>query len=459
MDASTYSQRRQTLRNALSDGAILILSNAEAPKNYTDNVYPFRQDSNFLYYAGINQADVAALLLPDGDAVLFGREEHPDDLVWFGPHATLADHAAASGFSRTAFRRDLHGVVKDLKAKGVAIHYLPPYRGDRTLELGEILDLDPRLVGAGVSWDLVKAVIAQRSIKSEAEIEEIEGAISVTAEAYRAVMAAAKPGKTEAEMAAVLYQVGVVHDRQQAFNPIVSVRGEVLHNTSYANTLADGDLLVVDSGAESARWYASDITRTFPVSGRYSTRQREVYEIVLSMQMAAIDLASPARTNRELHLLAALTAARGLIDIGLMQGTPEDAVEAGAHALFFPHGLGHMLGQDVHDMEDLGDLVGYAEGESRSEQFGLNFLRLAKKLEPGFVITVEPGIYFVPALIDRWRAEGRHTDFIRYDRLDGYKGFGGVRIEDDVLITSDGARVLGPPIPKTVEDVEVAVAG
>ncbi len=459
MDAATYSQRRQMLRGNVPDGAILILGNGEAPKNYTDNVYPFRQDSNFLYYAGINQADMAALLMADGEAILFGREEHPDDLVWFGPHATLSDHAGASGFSRTAFRRDLGDVVKELKAKGVAVHYLPPYRGDRTLELGEILGVDPRDVAAGVSWDLVKAVIAQRSIKSEAEIGEIESALEVTAAAYEAVMATTRAGRTEAEMAAVLQRIALAYDRQQAFNPIVSVRGEVLHNTSYANTLADGDLLLVDSGAESPHWYASDITRTIPVSGRFSPRQREVYEIVLSMQTAAIDLASPARTNRELHLLAALTAARGLIDIGLMQGAPEAAVEAGAHALFFPHGLGHMLGQDVHDMEDLGDLVGYPEGESRSEQFGLNFLRLAKKLEPGYVITVEPGIYFVPALIDRWRAEGRYTDFIRYDRLEDYKTFGGVRIEDDVLITEDGARVLGPPIPKTVEAVESAIAG
>ncbi|MEN8164334.1 MAG: aminopeptidase P family protein [Acidobacteriota bacterium] len=457
MNAQTYAVRRRTLREALPDGAILILANAEAPKNYTDNVYPFRQDSNFLYYVGVNEAGMAALLLPDGEEILFGREEHPDDLVWHGPHAVLSDHASASAFAGTALRKTLTSVVADLRAKGVEIHYLPPYRAERRFELAEILDTDPRSVDGGVSQTLIKAVIAQREIKSDAEIAEIEGALAVTAEAYREVMAATRPGRTEAELAAVLQRVALAHDRQQSFNPIVSVRGEVLHNTSYGNTLTDGDLLLVDSGADSALWYASDITRTFPVSGTFTSQQRDVYEIVLAMQEAAIKAASPKKTNRELHMLAALTAARGLVDFGLMQGDPQAAVEAGAHALFFPHGLGHMLGQDVHDMEDLGDLVGYDEGDRRSEQFGLAFLRLAKKLEAGFVITIEPGIYFVPALIDQWQAAGRHSEFIRYDRLEAYQGCGGIRIEDDVLITEVGARVLGPGIPKTVAELEAVV--
>ena len=457
MDAQTFSARRRVLREVLPDGAILILANREAPKNYSDNVYPFRQDSHFLYYVGVNEAGMAALLLPDGEEILFGREEHPDDLVWHGPHAVLADHAEASGFAGIATRKTLAWVVSEMRVRGVEIHYLPPYRAERRFELAEILDADPRTVDGGVSQALVKAVIAQRSIKSGAEVAEIEGALAVTAEAYQEVMAATRPGRTEAELAAVLQGVALAHDRQQSFNPIVSVRGEVLHNTSYANTLADGDLLLVDSGADSARSYASDITRTFPVSGTFSQKQRDVYEIVLAMQEAAIEAASPGTTNRELHMLAALTAAQGLVDLGLMQGDPQDAVEAGAHALFFPHGLGHMLGQDVHDMEDLGDLVGYDEGDSRSEQFGLAFLRLAKKLEPGFVITIEPGIYFVPALIDQWRKKNRHEEFIRYDRLDAYQGFGGIRIEDDVLITADGARVLGPGIPKTVAELESVV--
>ena len=457
MDAQTFSNRRRILREALPEGAILILANTEAPKNYADNVYPFRQDSHFLYYVGVHEAEMAALLLPDGEEILFGREEHPDDLVWHGPHAVLSDHAEASGFAGFAARKTLAWVVSEMRERGIGIHYLPPYRAERRFELGEILNTDPRTVDQGVSQALVKAVIAQRSIKTDAEIGEIEDALSVTAEAYRKIMAATRPGRTEAQLAAVLQGVALAHDRQQSFNPIVSVRGEVLHNTSYANTLADGNLLLVDSGADSPRSYASDITRTFPVSGKFSSRQRDVYEIVLAMQEAAIAAASPHTTNRELHMLAALTAAEGLIDLGLMQGDPHAAVEAGAHALFFPHGLGHMLGQDVHDMEDLGDLVGYDEGDGRSEQFGLAFLRLAKKLEPGFVITIEPGIYFVPALIDQWRAAGRHSEFIRYESLEAYRTFGGIRIEDDLLITEEGARVLGPGIPKTVAELESVV--
>lgn len=457
MNAQTYRDRRRELREAVSGGAILLLANTEAPKNYTDNVYPFRQDSHFLYYVGVNEAEMAALVLPDGEEILFGRQEHPDDLVWHGPHAVLADHAAASGFETTGFRKTLVGVVSDLRAKGVEIHFLPPYRAERRFELAEILEADPRSIDDGASQALIKAVIVQRSIKSDAEVNEIEGALAVTARAYKAVMAGTRAGRTEAEMAAVLQQVGLAHDRQQSFNPIVSVRGEVLHNTSYANTLADGDLLLVDSGADSARWYASDITRTFPVSGTFTQKQRDVYEIVLAMQEKTIAAASPEKTNRELHMLAALTAAQGLTDLGLMQGDPQAAVDAGAHALFFPHGLGHMLGQDVHDMEDLGDLVGYDEGDSRSEQFGLAFLRLAKKLQPGFVITIEPGLYFVPALIEQWRSENRNGEFIRYDKLNDYMNFGGIRIEDDVLITSDGSRVLGPGIPKTVAELESVV--
>ncbi len=459
MNAQTFAARRSTLRAAVPDGAILILGNAEAPRNYPDNVYPFRQDSHFLYFLGIDEADMAALILPDGETILFGREEHPDDLVWHGPHPVLGDHASASGADRTDYRKNLPAVVEALLVQKVAVHVLPPYRAERRFELAEIFGTDPRTVDDLVSLDLIRAVVAQRSIKSNEEIAEIENALAVTAEAYAEVMVATGAGKTEAELAAVLQRVALAADRGQAFNPIVSVRGEVLHNTSYANTLSDGDLLLVDSGAESLRYYASDITRTFPVSGRFTDRQRDVYEVVLEMQTAAIEAASPEKTNRDLHMLAALKAVEGLAAIGLMRGDAQSAVEAGAHALFFPHGLGHMLGLDVHDMEDLGDVVGYAEGERRSDQFGLAFLRLARKLEPGFVITVEPGLYFVPALIDQWRAENRYGEYIRYDRLDDYRGFGGVRIEDDVLITPNGSRVLGPPIPKTVAELEGAVGG
>jgi Xaa-Pro aminopeptidase len=456
MDAGTYRARREQLRANVDGGAILIPGNTDAPMNYPDNPYPFRQDSHFLYSVGISEAGMAAVVEPDGRETLYGRPSDPDDMVWHGPRPHVGDHAAAAGFDRSADIAELSGNVARLRSAGVRVHYLPPYRAERTLRLAELLEIDPGAVGDGASRPLMHAVSRQRSVKSDAEIAEIEDALTVTAEMYRAAMALARPGRTEAEVAGTLQARALVHGRRQSFLPIVSVRGEVLHNHSYGNTLADGDLMVIDSGAESPLGYASDITRTFPVNGHFSPRQREIYEVVLAAQIAAIGAASPERSNRDLHLLAARTIASGLADLGLMRGDVDDAVASGAHALFFPHGIGHMLGLDVHDMEDLGDIVGYPEGESRSSQFGLNFLRMTRRLEPGFVITVEPGIYFIPALIDRWRADGRHAEFIDFDRVETYRGFGGIRIEDDVLITATGSRVLGPGIPKTVADVEAA---
>jgi Xaa-Pro aminopeptidase len=457
MDAKTYTARREVLRNAVPEGAILIMGNDEAPKNYVDNPYPFRQDSHFLYYAGVSQAGLALLIEPDGREVLYGTPDHPDDVIWFGPHPILGDHAAAGGISESTGIGDLGDRLAALKEGGAGIHYLPPYRGDRSFVLGAFLGVDPREVAAGPSVELIRAVAAQRSIKEEAEIAEMEDALAVTATMYRATMQSAEPGRTEAEIAAIHRASAAAADRQQAFTPIVTVCGDVLHNHSYADTLEEGDLLLVDSGAESPGFYASDITRTMPVTGKFTSQQRDIYEIVLAANQAAIEAAAPGLTNRELHLIAARTITEGLKNVGVMKGNVDRAVDAGAHALFFVHGLGHMIGLDVHDMEDLGDVVGYDEGEKRSDQFGLAYLRLARKLEPGFVITIEPGIYFIAALVERWQGEGRHKGYIRYDKLDDYCGLGGVRIEDDVLITDDGHRVLGPPIPKTVAEIEEAM--
>ena len=458
MDNTTYRLRRQALRMSAPHGAILILGNDEAPRNYADNVYPFRQDSSFLYYVGVAQPGMALLMLPDGQDVLFGQPESLDDVIWLGPHPTLADYEAASGCDARAFTDTLGDRVARLLADGTAVHYLPPYRGERRFLLGALLGRDPRDVDGSASIELVRAVIAQRSLKTDAEVVEIEEALTVTAAMYRAAIRATQAGRTEAEIAGALLTTAVAMDRQPAFSPIVSVRGEVLHNTTRSNTLGDGDLLLIDSGAESAGGYASDITRTFPVTGRFSSVQRDIYQVVLAAQLAAIEAVAPGVTNLEVHLTAARTIAEGLTALGLMRGNPASAVEAGAHALFMPHGIGHMLGLDVHDMEDLGDLVGYPDGAPRSSQFGLNALRLARAHQPGFVVTIEPGIYFIPALIDRWRSEGRLREFVRYETLDRFAGFGGIRIEDDVLVMASGRRVLGPAIPKSADDVEEAMA-
>ncbi len=459
MDTQTYIARRKALRSKVEGGAILLLGQQETSRNYLANPYPFRQDSHFLYYVGTDLPDLAALILPDGEELLFGAPEDPDDLVWHGPHPVLGDHAQAAGLANHRDISTLGEQLTKLKASGAAIHYLPPYRPDRTVRLAELLGGSLDEVTAGPSAQLVRAVVAQRSIKSDAEVAQIEDALAVSYEMYQAAYALTAPGRRESEVAGAMQGVALAHGRAQSFLPIVSVRGEVLHNNTYGNVMQAGELLLVDSGTESPHYYASDITRTLPVSGTFDPRQRAVYQAVLDSQLAAIDAAKAGVTNKALHLIAARTMASGLRELGIMKGDVDEAVQAGAHALFYVHGLGHMMGVDVHDMEDLGDAVGYPEGEPRSEQFGLAFLRLAKPLEAGFVITVEPGIYFVPALIERWRAESKHSDFINYDEAAKFIGFGGVRIEDDILITTTGARVLGKPIPKTIPEVESALKG
>lgn len=457
MEPSTYAARREALRTAVPNGAILIMGNEDSPRNYVDSIYPFRQDSHFLYYAGVSHPGLALLIEPDGRAVLFGPPAHRDDVIWSGPKPSLEEFAACA-LAEHADIGTLTEKISSLSADGIKIHYLPPYRAQRRFALARLFGSDPREVAAQTSVELVRAVAAQRSIKEPREIDEIEDALAVTAGMYRATMNAVAAGRSEAEIAAIHTAEAIAAGCEQAFSPIVTVRGEVLHNIRHDNILEEGDLLLIDSGAEAPSGYASDITRTIPVSGRFTGRQRGIYEIVLAANQAAIDAAAPGISNRDLHLLAARTIASGLKDIGLMQGDVDAAVEAGAHAMFFVHGLGHMMGLDVHDMEDLGDVVGYEKGEERSTQFGLAYLRLARPLESGFVITIEPGIYFIPALIDRWQADGLHRDFIRYDRIEAYRSFGGIRIEDDVLITESGSRVLGPPIPKRVTDVEAAMA-
>ncbi|MDR1727254.1 MAG: aminopeptidase P family protein [Acidobacteriota bacterium] len=458
-----FRDRRNAIRKAAGDGAVLWLGHALQPRNYAANAYPFRQNSHFLYYTGLAEPDLALLMFPEPDRdILFARPEDIDDIVWSGPRASIEEMAYGAGIEAVEDVAKLKGVVDVLRKKKRGVHHLPPYQHSTALRLARLLGVRCESTGRRASAALMEAVAGQRSVKSAEEVAEIENALAVTARMHRAAMAVARPGLRESDVAGAMQGIALAADRAQAFDPIVTVHGEVLHNHAYDHVLKSGRLLLNDSGAESPMGYASDVTRTFPVNGRFTKKQAEIYQVVLDAQAAAIGMIRPGVSFRDVHLGACRVLAEGLKAVGLMKGDPADAVESGAHALFMPHGIGHMMGLDVHDMEDLGDIVGYKKKERRSGQFGLNYLRLNRALEPGFVLTVEPGVYFIPALIGRWRGEGKFPEFIDYGRLEGWLDFGGVRIEDDVLVTPKGAKVLDPArcgaIPKSIKDVEAACA-
>jgi Xaa-Pro aminopeptidase len=345
--------------------------------------------------------------------------------------------------------------LTDILRKNRPVHFLPPYRPKHRHRLGTLLGLQHDRVDTYASVPLVRTVVQQRLRKTKSEVQQLDTAVDVSATMHEAAMQLAEPGRTEREIAGRLAGISEAQGRGLSFRPTCSIHGEVLHNHNYSNELSAGDLLLVDAGATSPEQYAGDITRVTPVGGSFSPRQRAVYQGVLAAQRAAIDAIAPDVPFRDIHLLAARILTEHLIEMGLMKGDADAAVAAGAHALFFPHGLGHMLGLDVHDMENLGeDIVGYASDQTRSDQFGLHTLRLARPLEPGYVVTVEPGCYFIPELIRQWRSDDRHAEFIDYEAVESFADFGGIRIEDDVLVTKEGAEILGPGVPKTIDDVE-----
>ncbi len=458
-DKTTYITRRKKLKNLLKNGIVLLPGNVDVPMNYSSNTYRFRQDSNFLYFFGLDQQRLAAIIdLDDGTETLFGDDASLDDIIWMGPQASLKSRAESVGVANAERFARLSEKVSDARSKGRKIHFLPPYRAENKLLLEELLDIKPAEQTGKASAELIKAIVQLRSVKEPAEIREIEKAMDVAWLMHTTAMKMARPGVYEHEIAGVVEGIAISANGMLSFPLILSVHGETLHNHSHDNKLEGGQLLLMDGGAETALHYATDHTRTMPVSGKFTARQKEVYEIVLKAQTEAIAAIRPGVTFRSIHMLAAEVLAGGLKDLGLMKGDVKSAVEQGAHALFMPHGLGHMMGLDVHDMEDLGeDYVGYDDEVKRSDQFGTAFLRLGRKLQQGFVLTVEPGTYFIPALIEKWGQEKKFTDFINYDKVKEYIGFGGIRIEDDILVTEDGYRVLGKPIPKTVADVEAAM--
>jgi Xaa-Pro aminopeptidase len=457
---ATYRDRRRRLARDVGSGLILFLGNEEVGMNYTANVYPFRQDSSFLYFWSVDQPGLAAIIdVEAGAETLFGDDVTMADVVWSGPQPSVADRAAEAAVGATAAKSALAERVRAAVQQGRPVHFLAPYRGDHTVAIAALLEIAPSDVNDKRSRALHEAVAAQRLYKTPEEVADIEMAVDVSRDMYLAAMRAAAPGRMEHEIVGEIARVVMARGCTNAFPPICSVHGETLHNPFYRNTLDAGGWFVLDSGAETPAHYASDITRTIPVSGAFSSQQRAIYQCVLRAQTGALAAIKPGVPYRDVHLGAARSFVTDLTALGLMKGHADEAVAAGAHALFFPHGLGHMMGLDVHDMENLGeDIVGYGPGSERSTQFGLNYLRLARPLEPGFVLTVEPGLYFIPALIDQWKAEGRHAAFINWTEVDKFRDARGCRLEDDVVVTPTGGRVLGPGIPKTIAEVEAACA-
>jgi len=457
----TYVARRKRLIEQLGGGVVLLPGNEESPMNYPENTYRFRQDSSFLYFFGLDSPNLCGVIDADEESsTIFGEELTLDDVIWSGPQPSLRERSARVGVEEVQPLSRLGQQLAEVVGQGRGVHYPPPYRAEQVLQLGDLLWRSPLDVREGYSVPLVAAIVEQRARKTDEELAELERAVEVCHEMHTTAMRLVAPGRYEREIAGVLEGIAAARGGRLSFPTIFSVHGETLHNHHYDNVMAEGDIAICDAGAESPLHYAGDVTRTLPVGGEFTPKQRDVYELVLAAQTAAIEAMRPGVLFREVHRKAAEVLTAGLGELGMMKGDVGEAVAAGAHALFFPHGLGHLVGLDVHDMEGLGeDHVGYTSELRRSALFGWRSLRFARELEEGFVLTVEPGLYFIPALIDQWKAEGRHREFIDYDAVNaGYRDFGGVRLEDDVLVTASGSRVLGPPIPKTVQEVEATMA-
>lgn len=456
-DPSVYLNRRAKLQQKISSGLGLFLGNPDSPRNYLDNIYPFRQDSNFLYFFGHNLPNVAAIMdFDSGDTIFFGKPVGMTDIIWMGSLPGLDELAHQSGIYATRPIDSLSNFLAEARQKGRDIHYLPPYRMENIVLLSDMLDIPVSAIRQKASETLTRAVISIMSIKEDLELEEISRAINISGEMHVAAMRHTQQGMKESDIVALITQIATAQGNGLSYNPIITINGQILHNHSYHNELKAGQLLLGDFGAEVHSGYAGDITRTIPVSKRFSGQQKEIYQIVLRALNDSITAAKEGIAYRNIHLDAAKIIASGLKDLGIMKGDVDSAVAAGAHALFFPHGLGHLMGLNVHDMEDLGEnLVGYDEHYHRSGQFGFSSLRFGKELKAGMVLTVEPGIYFIPELIQLWKSENKHNEFINYQALDAYLDFGGIRLEDNILINPGDAQILGNPIPKEIEAVEM----
>jgi Xaa-Pro aminopeptidase len=449
----TYINRRAALKKAVGSGLLLFLGNDDASCNYFANTYPYRQDSTFLYYFGLPYAGLSAIIDIDDDReIIFGDELTIDDIVWMGIQPTLQEKCSLCGISELMPSGGLMDFLKMIQQKGQQIHYLPTYRPEHKIKLWNWMDVSPGNEKSSV--DFIKAVVNMRNYKTAEEIAEIEKACSITAEMHLAAMRAIRPGAYEYEVAGEIESVALKHNCRLSFSTIATVNGQTLHNHYHGNQIREGHLFLIDAGAETEMGYAGDMSSTTPATHRFTQKQKDIFSLQAAMHNKVVATIRPGITYEEVYDISAIVMVEGLKDLGLMKGDAVEAVKEGAHAMFYPHGLGHMMGLDVHDMENMGEeYVGY-DGRPKSKQFGRASLRLGRMLEPGFVLTVEPGIYFIPELIDLWKSGNKFTDFIVYDKVMAYKDFGGIRNEEDYLITENGSRMLGKKIPRTVEEVE-----
>ena len=469
-EASVYARRRRVLleRMAGEKGVAVFVGNADAAMNYRGNDYKFRQDSSFLYYWGIDEPWFAAVMdLESGEECLYGNDVDIDDIIWMGPQPSVASKGALIGCGRTAPLADFDKAVREAVTKGRPVHFLPPARYYNQMKLSQLMGVDADKVrkvapvaAGGASEELVKAVVSMRLIKEACEIEEIDKACEIGYEMHTEARRGCKPGVLEQEIVGRMEGITLSKGWGVSFTTILSQNGETLHNHSHHQIITPGRLLVVDAGAESNTHYASDFTRTYPCSGKFTTKQREIYDIVEQANEVAFSLTGPGTSYWDVHVATVRYMLEQLKALDFVRGDVDEMVACGISGLFMPHGLGHNMGMDVHDMEDLGEnYVGYGDERERNPLLGLGNLRMARSLKPGHVVTDEPGIYFIPALIEQWKREGTDKGFVNYAKLADYYDFGGIRLEDDVLVTEDGARRLGSRrLPIKSSDVEDAMA-
>ena len=465
-----FLERRNRLRSLMSGekGIVIFLGNIDSAAQYRDNAYKWRQDSNWLYYFGIDEPRFAAVLdLESGAETIYADDFGLDDIIWMGPMPSVASLAAGAGVSGSAPYARFGADVEAALDSGRRAHWLPVSRWYNAVKIGSLLGIAPEdCFSAGkkgcalASEALVRAVVKMRLVKDEGEIALLDSAAEIGYAMHTCARKGIRPGRIEQEIVGDMEGVTLSYGWGTSFATILTQHGEIFHCHSHDKPLEPGKLLLVDAGAESNQHYASDHTRTYPVSGRFSPVQRDIYQIVYECNELAFSLTRPGIAYRDVHIAAARHMLDCLGQLGIVRGDTDEMVADGIAGLFMPHGLGHNMGLDVHDMEDLGEnLVGYDDDQARSSQLGLGSLRMARRLEPGNVITDEPGIYFIPDLIAQWRGEGTDKGRVCYDKLEGFLDFGGIRLEDDVLVTPDGARRLGSRrLPVAPDEVEQAMA-